>query len=129
MECLSGFFAALIGSYLVISSLAALLNIQRAKKIASEFLGDHPLLTFSGGISTILGLILVLGHNVWIAGWPVLITLIGWWLLIQGICRLFCPDHFVRAFKNVILARFVVWCWIWLLIGLYLFWMGFASRG
>ncbi len=130
MECMSAFLAALMGAYLIITSAASLTHLQKSKKIAHDFLSDLPLLMLSGGISVFLGLILVLGHNVWIYSWPILITLIGWFLLLQGIYRLFSPDHFAKNFKEVVMAngRLIFWCWAWLLIGLYLFWMGFFAK-
>ena len=130
MECMSAFLAALIGSYLVITSAASLTHLQTAKKVAHDFLADLPLLMLSGGISVFLGLILTIGHNIWIRSWPVVITLIGWFLLLQGVYRLFSPDHFTKSFKTLVMSngRLVFWCWAWLLIGLYLFWMGYFAK-
>lgn len=55
-------------------------------------LRDHPALTFITGLGTLaVGGFLVHSHNLWIAGWPVLITLIGWAALAKGVLLLACP--------------------------------------
>ena len=38
------------------------------------------------------GLAIVLTHNVWVANWRVLITLIGWLMLIRGAVRILAPE-------------------------------------
>lgn len=127
--CLSPFFAVVIGFYLVLVSLAVLVHPQRSRKDIAEFLSDHPLLCLSGGLSILFGLIVVASHNIWIWQWPVVITLIGWILLIQGICRILCPDHFVRWVKGIVNEkRLTSWAWMWLVVGIYLVWAAFYQR-
>ncbi len=119
--CFSPLFASVIGVYLILVSLAVLIHPHRSKKDIAEFLSDHPLLCLSGGLSVLFGLILVRTHNIWVWHWPVVITLIGWLLLLQGICRLFCPDHFIRWMKKLVTEkRLTMWAWLWLVIGVYL---------
>lgn len=126
--CLSTFLAFVIGSYLFLISLAMLVNQHRFNKIMTEFLADQPLLTFSGALGIIFGLLIVTSHNVWVADWVLLITLIGWFTLLQGILRVFFPHHFVKLAKELH-SKVSYWLitWIWLLIGIYLIWAGFAT--
>ena len=37
------------------------------------------------------GLAIVLTHSVWVASWPVLITILGWLMTIGGAARIVCP--------------------------------------
>jgi hypothetical protein len=37
------------------------------------------------------GLLLVVSHNVWVAGWPVIVTLLSWLVLIKAIAYLLLP--------------------------------------
>jgi hypothetical protein len=79
-------------------------------------------------MSVLLGLLILVSHNIWIAKWPVIITIIGWITLLQGIARLFTPGHFVKYCKELIENRgFLLLAWIWLLVGLYLVWAGFGQ--
>lgn len=125
--CLSTFLALVIGFYVFFVSLAMLVHQQRFKKIIAEFLASPAILTLTGGLGLIFGLMVVTCHNVWVSNWPVLITLIGWFTLLQGILRLYFPDHFVRIMKDVqAKSSYGLVTWIWLLIGIYLIWSGMA---
>ena len=126
--CLSTYLAFVIGSYLFITSLAMLANQNRFKKVMTEFLANQPLLTLSGAMGIIFGLLIVAAHNVWVADWVLLITLIGWFTLLQGIVRMFFPSHFIKMAKELH-TKVGYWLitWIWLLIGIYLIWAGFQS--
>ncbi len=126
--CLSTFFAFVIGSYLFLVSLAMLVHQQRFKKIMADTLSDHPLLALTGCLGIIFGLVIVTTHNYWVSDWPLLITLVGWFSLLQGIARLFAPNEFAKMCKqfHAKMGYYLV-TWIWLLIGLYLIWAGFAS--
>ena len=45
----------------------------------------------SGLMALSLGVTLVVVHNVWVADWPVIITLFGWVSLASGIVRITWP--------------------------------------
>ena len=126
--CLSTFLAQAIGWYLFLTSLAMLMNQVYFKKVMNDFFGNHMILTLTGAISIILGLLIVLCHNVWVSDWPILITIIGWLTLLQGAFRYFFPEAAVRFARNLqAKLSFGLVCWIWLLIGLYLIWIGHTS--
>jgi len=127
--CFSVFLAQVIGIYLFLVSLSILVNQQHSKKLIHEFLASHALVALSGGISLILGLLIVISHNIWIAKWPVVITLVGWITLIQGCARIFIPAMFTKFMKDFTHKKgFLLMSWIWLLVGLYLIWMGFSDH-
>ncbi len=129
-SCISVFLAQLIGIYLFIVSLAMLVHQQRYKKVMTDFLANPALISLSGGLGVIIGLLIVLCHNIWISDWPVLVTLIGWFILLQGIARIFFTGRFIKAMKDIMTKScYLIWCWVWLLLGLYLIWVGFGSNG
>ncbi|MBS0624919.1 MAG: hypothetical protein JSS32_02575 [Verrucomicrobia bacterium] len=119
------FLAQLIGWYLFLTSLSWLINQAHYKKVFSDFLGNQSLLTFAGAVGIIFGLLIVLVHNKWVSDWPILVTIIGWLTLLQGAFRLLFPEGAIRFTKNL-QAKLgpSLLCWIWLLIGLYLIWVG-----
>ncbi|WP_298623653.1 hypothetical protein [uncultured Legionella sp.] len=84
------FLATVIGWYLVIVSLFTLCRYEQVKSISSEILGNRGLFFIVALITLILGLLMVVSHNIWVMGWPVLITLISWLVLISGLLRLLC---------------------------------------
>ena len=127
--CFSIFLAQVIGIYLFLVSLAMLVHQQHGKKVIHEFLANHSLIALSGGLSLMIGLLLVVSHNIWVAKWPVVITIIGWLTLIQGCARIFIPDAFVKFMKDLTHNKgYLLMSWIWLLVGLYLIWMGFSDQ-
>ena len=126
--CLSIFCAQVIGLYLFLVSLATLVHQQRCRKTAAEFSTNHALVCLTGGLNLLFGLIIVVMHNIWVAQWPVLITIIGWLLVIQGVLKIFFPDTHARYSKNLLAkSGFTLLNWIFLIVGIYLVWMGFAS--
>lgn len=126
--CISMFYAQVIGLWLFLISLAMVIHQARFKKIVTETLNNQSLITYSGLISLILGLLVVVSHNIWVGSWPVVITLFGWVLIVQGVMRIYWPDSFAKIMKDLMAGNgFTVMTWIWLLVGVYLLWIGFMN--
>jgi uncharacterized membrane protein HdeD (DUF308 family) len=103
-------------------------NPEKFKIMISDFQKNRSLLVYSGMISTILGLIITRIHNFWVPSWPLLITLIGWLVLIKGLYRLFFLEKFVAKSKKWITEDSFKWiCWGCIIIGAYLAVMGFTG--
>ncbi len=125
--CISVFFALVLGFYLALTNLACLIHQDRSKKVVAEFLGSHALMALSGARSLMIGLLIVVSHNMWIGDGRVLITLIGWFAVVQGIARLFFPEHSAKLCKRIINGvGYQITLWVWLLIGLYLIWLAYS---
>lgn len=125
---LSMFFAQVLGVYVFLVSLTMLIHATRFKKTMHEFVSDGPLMAFAGGISLLIGLAIVVSHNVWVADWPLVITLIGWLMIIQGVMRILFPESMAKLMKDLMASTaFTLLSWVWLLVGIYLVWVGFAS--
>lgn len=116
------FLAKVIGWYFVIISLYMLCCQQAVKAIVTDILGQRALMFFIAILTVILGLLLVLSHNIWILGWPVIITVIAWMVLLGGIFRLINPESLTRIaqwwLRNP--AYLIIAAVVYLLIGLYL---------
>jgi hypothetical protein len=120
------FLAQVVGCYAFALSLAWIVHAQRCRKTMHEFLSNPALVTISGGLSILFGLLIVLTHPVWVSDWPVVITITGWILLLQGLMRIFYPDSFVKGIKDLMAGKGLnLLCWAWLLVGAYLIWAGF----
>ncbi|PIS03413.1 MAG: hypothetical protein COT85_00075 [Chlamydiae bacterium CG10_big_fil_rev_8_21_14_0_10_42_34] len=126
--CISIFYAQVIGLWLFLLGLAMVVHHGRFKKTASETLNHPGLMTFSGLMALALGLLIVTSHNIWVPAWPVVVTLFGWILIFQGVMRLFWPEAFARMMKDLLAkSGFTTMSWVWLIVGVYLIWAGFAS--
>lgn len=86
------YLATVIGWYLIIISLFLLLRHEQVKSIIMDVMANQGLFFVVAVITLIMGLLMVVSHNVWVAGWPVVITLFSWLVLITGIIRLICAD-------------------------------------
>ena len=84
--------AKLIGPILLVAAIAMLANPNDLLEVAREFLKDRALVYVTGVLAMLGGLAVVVNHNIWIAGWPVLITLFGWALTIGGAVRIALPS-------------------------------------
>jgi hypothetical protein len=87
------FLAKLMGPVFLAVGAALILNGVAVRALVQEFL-DSPALIFLSGLMTLpAGLAIVLTHNVWIADWPILITILGWLLVVGGAVRLVAPQR------------------------------------
>jgi hypothetical protein len=80
--------AALIGPTLVVGGAAILLNLGPWPTLVDIGLHDSPLVFVSGFPLFVAGLAIVRAHNRWEGGWPVVVTLVGWFALIVGLSRI-----------------------------------------
>ena len=86
------FLARLLGPLLLIPGIGILVKPRVFLTMASEVVGSVTLLYLFGLVDLAAGLAIVLTHNVWVASWRVLITLIGWIMLVRGALRVAIPD-------------------------------------
>lgn len=88
---ISKFLGKVIGIYLIIISLAMLLHIDRFNEMVSQLSANPPLVFTIGFFTLILGLLVVVIHNIWQWNWRVLITIIGWIALLKGTSLIIHP--------------------------------------
>ena len=86
------FLARLLGLLFLVVGAVILFNPRPFRAMVGEVVRSVTLVYLFGVIDFAAGLAIVLTHNVWLASWPVLITLIGWILLIRGAVRVLIPD-------------------------------------
>ena len=71
------FLARLIGPVMALVGVSVLANEAAFRKLAQEFLRSPALIFLSGMTLMPAGLAVVLSHNVWVADWPVIVTLLN----------------------------------------------------
>ena len=103
------FLAKLLGPILLVAGIAMLVNRKQLDAIAQELLGSPLLLLLLGIIDFAIGLAIVLTHNVWVADWRVIITLLGWLLLVRGAVRMLIPEQ-AKALGTKLLKNSTVIC-------------------
>lgn len=117
---LSVFLAQVMGISFAVVGVGIFWNLRRFQKIVKEF-EKMPALVYLGGImSLVMGLLVVLSHNIW-QGWMAVITFLGWVMLVKGVVLLFLPEVAVSAWKKLHYDKYyVVSGGVALVLGLYL---------
>ena len=93
----SKFLSKVLGIYLIIVSLAMFLNLEQFTIYVQDLLKNAPLMLVLGLWTLILGLLMVVSHNIWQWNWRLLITLISWVVLLKGASIIFYPHYIDRA--------------------------------
>ena len=123
------FIARLIGPAFVAVGLGVLANGPFYTALILEAVHSPTLIYFSGLMALVPGLAILNVHRSW-SGWPVIITIIGWLMVIGGVIRLVLPattatrasDLYSKPFVLLIVALVV------LLVGAYLCFEGYRAR-
>lgn len=122
------FFAKAYGIYFLVVGIALFANPGRFRAWYQEILQEDRRALFGGVIALLIGSFIIAAHNVWVADWPLLITLIGYWGVIKGAGLLIVPN-FAEVFRGMIGNSDSVYRIsgvVWAVIGLLLFYHGFV---
>ena len=83
--------AGLIGPLMAAMGIAMLLNRQAFPEMITQVAQNYAIIFLSGALSLLAGVAIVRVHNVWTGGWPVIVTILGWLLIVGGVARMWCP--------------------------------------
>lgn len=59
--------------------------------LLKEFIGSRALIFVTGVLALVAGLAVVNAHNLWVRDWRVLVTVLGWLLIVRGVSNLVFP--------------------------------------
>jgi hypothetical protein len=125
------FLGRLFGLFTLLYSLAMFAHKRTMVETAMALVSDRPLLLIVGMIIMAIGLAMVLAHNVW-SGRPltIIVTLIGWILLLRGVTILFLdPEAVVRLFAFFRPEQlFYAYAGLVLIVSLYLIYSSFGRK-
>lgn len=121
------FLAQALGIFLFVVSLWVLMRFQKFEVVANGFMDSPAMIVLTGLFTLTLGILIILLHNTWHLNWTVVITIIGWFVFIQGLIRLFLFDKLRKPVSWVLNHRTVIICVgvFWLLVGIFLLYHGF----
>ncbi len=91
----------LMGVVFLLCGIGALMSPDFFRKAIGNFRDNPGLLYLSAMINLILGLILVLNHNLWDTFGAVLVSIISWALIFRGAAMILASDFYMRQLKNV----------------------------
>lgn len=87
------FLAKALGAYYLIISIAFIINGKKLKLAILDMINNTSLMVFSSFFTLIIGILIIVSHNVWVSDWRVIITLIGWLALTKGLMLMFFPEY------------------------------------
>lgn len=116
------YLGRLMSVVFVVVGLALLLRPNYYNSAYKAWAKQEGLMFFTSMAVFTAGVALVLVHNVWVASWEVLITIVGWAMILKGALLVYFPKEFnglidVLLKKNWLLAFGGA---VWVLGGLYI---------
>ena len=126
---LSSFLAQLFGIFFLLGGISLILNTGYYEKALLKLVKDEASLFITGLSLLTAGAALVLAHNIWTPSWVVIITVIGWAMVIKGFLSLAIPRRIAPLYEYVIKIKglMVIASLIWIILGLVLGYFGFYA--
>ncbi|RDH78159.1 hypothetical protein DVS77_12490 [Mycolicibacterium moriokaense] len=119
-------FARVMGPYLTIVAIVVAFRAPDMRQLLAEFTAGNVWPWVMGAIVLITGIAIVAFHQYWRGGAAIIISALGWLLVVRGIFLLAFPAVFASLADRAIAAT---WSWVAVyvvmaLIGLYLTYTG-----
>ena len=118
----------LAGPILLALGLGFLLNQKMYMKVYSGF-GKNPfMVVLAGMMSMVMGILIVMNHNLWSTPLEVIVSILGWGALVKGAAFMVIPTFYEKMgkiFTNK--SFFTIVSLIAIVLGGYLSWVGFFA--
>ena len=95
------FLAKAMSVFLLAVSLGYFLNPKHYTSLLKEYAKSKSTLFLHGYFELVLGFLLVTNHNIWVHDWTVLVTLVAWGFLIEGLLMLLFPEGMMGFAKSM----------------------------
>lgn len=125
---LSIFLAKLLGLYLLIIAVDALLRRHELEGAVKSFASSKGLLVFSGTFSLLFGLAIAIAHPIYEVNWKGFITLLGYLMILRGVMRVAFPTYLQKGLVACFHKRYWMITLILLVFGAYLTYSGFNAN-
>ena len=127
---LTFFLAQVYGLGSLILGVSILFQKRIFLEVVDDIVKNRAHMYAVGVLTTFLGLLAVLSHNIWNAGTlPLLVTLFGWAVLLKGVNALFASHTTMAKWVKVLKLSELYWLYagIIIVIGAYFTIAGFAG--
>lgn len=118
-------YARLFGLVSVILAFGILFNLDSAKRLASQMVHNATGYIMGAVLPLIVGGYIIVSHNVWVLGWPSLVTIVGWLMFLLGCFRALFADLWLSLLEKYQDKIPVMFALIGLIIGILLLYVGF----
>lgn len=118
-----------IGIYMLVGGASALFRPDRARRAMEEVSKSYILPYFDGALALIVGLLIVLTHNVWEGLAATIVTLVGWVAVIEGVAMMLLPQNSLARLARYFSSPSIIKAWsvVAIVIGAYLTYTGFFA--
>lgn len=128
MPEITTFYFQFFGLYLTIACAAWLKNKEFFLAAGEDILNQVGLSLTGSILALILGLVVVLTHNVWEASDAVIITILGYITFLKGASGLLFPNLRRGLFEWIVKSQiFNLFQVVWGILGIYLIYKGFFA--
>lgn len=91
----SEYIARLMGPVLLIIAIGMVFGLvvegPGYSSLMKEFIADRAVIFLTGILALLAGVAIVNAHNLWVQDWRVIVTILGWLLVVRGIMLLVFP--------------------------------------
>ncbi len=121
-------FSRVLGPFLVIVDVTAVARASDIQTLLSQFEANSLWTWVTGAFVLLFGLIVVAGHQYWRGAAAIIVSVLGWLVILRGLLLLAFPKAFISVANNMIGAQasWVTLCIAFALVGLYLTYVGWA---
>ncbi|HTX94645.1 MAG TPA: hypothetical protein VME67_07255 [Mycobacterium sp.] len=122
------FFCRALGPFLVVVDVTAVARASDMQVLLSQFEANSLWTWVTGAFILLFGLMMVAAHQYWRGAPAIIVSLLGWLIVLRGLLLFAFPTVFVSVANSMIGAQawWVTLCVIFALVGLYLAYVGWA---
>lgn len=106
----SVFLSKALGIYLLVVSVCMLINMPYFFVRVQLLMHDPNAMFITGFMTLILGILMVLSHNIWLWNWRVLVTIVSWLTFLKGVSVLACPTYLIDLSASVTAGSGAAYC-------------------
>jgi len=117
-------FLRFFASFTLIIGFAMIINKDNRSAIIS-LENNHPIIL--GMITLLIGLPIVLLHNIWIGTLPIIVTFFGWLTVLKGCLRILNLSSKIKSKISYSNNQLIIQSWIAFLLGIFLFSLSFLN--
>ncbi|RZT18334.1 hypothetical protein EV589_2588 [Mycobacterium sp. BK558] len=123
-------FARVLGPFMVIVDVAAVPRASDVRTMLSDFSADSAWPWMAGAFILIAGLVVVALHQYWHGAAAIVVSVLGWLIILRAVLLLFFPETLMSLADNMIGATgwWMAACGVAALIGVYLTYVGWAPE-
>jgi len=96
------FLGKLFGYVFVLMALHVFFCKKHFRAYAEHMLENPGVANLMSLFTVVMGVLLLLYHNIWAPDWGIVVTLLCWVVMIRGLYGFFCPDSMAKVARKLL---------------------------